>query len=231
MLTWVFLALGVIFTAVFLVKRDGNSSHCAVMFKICASMMFVVTAAVSIFYTKGDIRYGILMVIGLVLGLLGDIWLDFKWIYKSENRYFTYGGFLFFLIGHSCYIPAIIMVNHLSLKTILLCLIFPFLMAVGIQVGEKPMKLDLTGYRVICSVYGAAVGMTVSTSVAAALAEGRGVSQIILAVGSIMFILSDLILCSTYFGEGKTSKPYVLFNHLLYYMAQFAVAMSIFFLK
>ncbi|MBQ7595621.1 MAG: hypothetical protein IJU45_03025 [Clostridia bacterium] len=231
MLTWAFLALGIIFMVIFLIKRDCNSSLSAVIFKICASMMFVVTGAVSLFYTKGDLRYGILFVIGLAFGMLGDIWLDFKWIYKDDNRYFMYGGFIFFLIGHLCYIPAIIMVNDLPLKTLLFCFIFPVIMAVGVHLAAKPMKLDMTGYRVICSVYGAAVGMTVSTSVAAAFADGREISQIILAVGSVLFLLSDLILCSTYFGEGKTTRPYIFVNHLLYYLAQFAFAMSIYFLE
>ena len=51
-------------------------------------MMFVITAAVSMYYSKGDMRYGILILIGLAFGMLGDIWLDLKWIYKEEIRYF-----------------------------------------------------------------------------------------------------------------------------------------------
>ena len=231
MLTWIFLSLGVICTVIFLIRRDGNSSFSALMFKISASMMFVITAAVSMYYSKGDMRYGILILIGLAFGMLGDIWLDLKWIYKEEIRYFLYGGFIFFLLGHVCFITGIILVNHLTLKTVLSCLIFPIIVGVGVQFAAKPMKLDMTGYRVICSIYGSVLAMTVSTSVTAAFSGEVGPSQILMAISSCMFFSSDLILCNTYFGKNKTSKPYIVFNHLLYYAGQFAIAVSVYFIK
>lgn len=230
MLTWIFLALGIICTVLFLIKRDGNSSLSALMLKTCSSMMFVITAAVSLYYTKGDIRYGILIVIGLVFGLLGDIWLDLKWIYKEEIRYYLYGGFIFFMLGHFSFIPAVIIANHLQPAQVAQCLIMPVLVAVGVQLAAKPMKLDMTGYRAICSVYGAFVALTLSTSVTAAFANQGGFSQTLMAIGAAAFFASDLILCSTYFGKDKTGKGYVVVNHLLYYIGQFSIAVSVFFL-
>lgn len=44
--------------------------------------------------------YGSLVIMGGALGLVGDILLDLKGIYKSEEKVYLKGGFIFFLIGH-----------------------------------------------------------------------------------------------------------------------------------
>ena len=182
MLSWIFLGLGIVCMIAFLIRRGENSSFSALMLKISASMMFVITAAVSIYYTQGDIRYGILIVVGLAFGMLGDIWLDLKWIYKSDIRYFLYGGFMFFMLGHFCFITAIVTVNHITSKEMLLCLILPAVVAVGVQLAKKPMKLDMTGYSAICSIYGAVLAFTLSTAVLSAFKGAGGFSQTLMMI-------------------------------------------------
>ena len=104
MLCWIFLGLGIVTTCVFLYKRDSNGSRMALLLKTAASLMFITTAVVAIYYNRGDMRYGLMIVMGLVLGMLGDIWLDLKWIYPNDIKYFLYGGFIFFCSG-ICALP------------------------------------------------------------------------------------------------------------------------------
>ena len=48
----------------------------------------------------------------------------------------------------------------------------------------------------------------------------------LLLAGSVLFLLSDLVLSMTYF-QTKDSKAIIAVNHLLYYMAQYAIAVSL----
>ena len=52
----------------------------------------------------------------------------------------------------------------------------------------------------------------------------------IMAIAFIVFMLSDLILNNTYFAKGYGTAPYIIANHALYYIAQFMIAVSLFFL-
>ena len=46
----------------------------------------------------------------------------------------------------------------------------------------------------------------------------------------VFFIISDLILSGTYFGEGKNRPVDIITNHATYYLAQFIIASAILFI-
>ncbi len=56
------------------------------------------------------------------------------------------------------------------------------------------------------------------------------VAMIVFAVGAVLFLLSDVVLCFTYFGKGWDKAPHIFINHLLYYAGQFLIASSIVFI-
>jgi len=53
-----------------------------------------------------------------------------------------------------------------------------------------------------------------------------GPDLILFLIGSILFLLSDLVLSMTYF-DGKDSKIMIIINHVLYYAAQFSIAVAV----
>lgn len=230
MVCWICLVFGIICTCIFIYKREANSSHFALLLKTSSSMLFIMTAIFAVYYNKGDMRYGLLIALGLVFSMLGDIWLDLKWIYPRDIRYYLYGGFVFFLLGHVCYTSALGLSNGMTVLEFLPCLIPPLIVSLGTQLASKPMKLDFTGYKFIVSLYTFFLVMTLSVSTVLAVKTGA-TSQIMMAVGAFLFFLSDLILSNTYFGVDKVSKPYIASNHALYYAGQFLIAMSVFFFE
>ena len=72
------------------------------------------------------------------------------------------------------------------------------------------------------------------------LAAIKSTANILLLVGSIMFIVSDLILSMTYFSKEEDykkqgmmnpeSKFMIVANHATYYIAQFLIAIAILFI-
>ena len=127
------------------------------------------------------------------------------------------------------------MMSHLAYPTdwyaYVIPLAFGLLCGVAVILLEKPLKYNYQEYKIISFVYGVILFMMVATAGYLAISHGMQVASYnMLFIGGILFALSDLILCGTYFGEGK-DKPFDLIsNSITYYVAQYLIAFSIFFL-
>ena len=93
----ILMCAGAVLVAFFLIEKVKAYSVKAVMFKAAASICFVAVAAVSLF-AKGYHALSIFVTLGLFSGVLGDIWLDFKYVFKEHDKIFTYAGFISFAI-------------------------------------------------------------------------------------------------------------------------------------
>ena len=230
------IALGVIVTIIFLIMRVKKGGLGAMFVKAGASACFIGTAFIAFAYNiekngydKLDFEYGILMLLGFVFSLLGDIWLDLKYVHIESTRQYTYAGFTCFMIGHTFFIPAILlnfsnyewwMVPHLIGS----CVIF----AVVAGLMEKVNKnLDYGEFRVITLIYALFVAATMFCSINGFFLFGYSKKFLVLMIGSIAFVLSDLVLSSIYFEKGKNTKVNVVINHVLYYLAQFLFASTL----
>lgn len=231
-LSIVFMSLGAISLVLFLVGKLKGYSVKETLIKSVASLFFIATASVGLYFKGGHIL-PLFVELGLICGLLGDIWLELKYVFRQEERLFTYAGFVSFTLGHILYITGMFLEFYQGNNVLYTAL--P--LAVGILMGianlfiAKPLKLDLSGYKMICFIYGSLLfslfTVTVSLNI---MYRFQNVTLIMLLSGAVLFVLSDLILSGTYFGKGK-DKPFDLIsNAITYYMAQFVIAFSLYFL-
>ena len=84
-------------------------------------------------------------------------------------------------------------------------------------------------YRGIVLLYAIFLTMTTVTSILAAFVT-HSKSMIIMSIGSVLFLLSDVVLNFTYFGRGWNKPIHIFINHFLYYAGQYLIASSIIFL-
>lgn len=104
---WALLVIGILAIVVFLVLRVKRGGIAALYAKAVASLCFIATAVAATNENRSFLGFGSFMTIGLVCGLLGDVWLDLKWIYLQDKDSYLYSGFIFFLLGHICFITAV----------------------------------------------------------------------------------------------------------------------------
>lgn len=209
-----------------------------------AASLAVIAIAITAIYSggakgTGTNRAAIFIVAGLIFGLIGDIVLDLKVVYlktKEESAY-LYGGMISFGLGHIMYFVGLLLFfggEVISWSVIGICLAVAAVVAfIMIIAGEKLMKLDFGKYTIISLAYAFILLFTTAISISLwALAKSKGLNNIpLLSMGFILFLMSDLVLTSMYFGGRAKDNTLCVVNHALYYAAQICIATFVFFMQ
>lgn len=226
------LVLGAIALVIYLCEKCRRYSLKGVLIKTIVSLFFVLVAITATIQNPNHTLNGFI-IFGLVLGLLGDIWLDLKYVYPKDDKVYTYAGFIVFGLGH------IFMVVGLLLEFFVggnyLYFLIPIggsiLFTVANFVLAKPLKLDFKDMKVIVGIYAFLLAMNPATALLICIHTGwQSVTPIMIFAGGISFAISDLVLSGTYFGKGKERPIDFILNYLTYYGAQFTIAFSLMFL-
>ena len=231
-LSFVLLGLGAVLVTLFLIDKIHKYSVRETIIKSCASLTFI-SLAVYHNYLKGFSAFGSLVIVALVLGLLGDIWLDLKYVFPQEDKAFSYAGFICFGVGHIAFMTGMIMDFYKGANPlyVILPFVFGLLMAGATILLEKPLKLKYGGMKLMCFIYAITLFSMFGVAFSLYIASGfKAVTLLLMSVGGALFAISDLILSGTYFGVGKERPIDISINGILYYIAQFSIAFSIYFI-
>ena len=228
----ILIVLGAFILAYFLFEKCRKYSLKATLVKSICSLTFIGLGLYGLLSKTMNIM-GICFVFALVFGLCGDIFLDFKYVFKEEDRQFTVAGFVVFAIGHVLYMTG--MYTEYYVGDNVLYIIIP--LSIGIiaslintLLGPK-MKLNYGDFKVMVFVYGALLfSMVLSAGSLLILHNFQNTTLWMVFIGGVLFALSDLILSGTYFGEGKERPVDIITNSVTYYAAQYLIAFSLFFM-
>lgn len=226
------LAIGITATIIFLVLRVKKGGIAALYAKAIASCCFIATALAAMNRNRVFLEFGTLILAGLILGMLGDIWLDLKWIYLQDKNSYLYAGFISFLLGHLCFITAIFRSAPWNSFSIIMSIVLALVIGLIALLMEKPLKMKYGKFKLIVFLYSCTLALTMTASMMTAYITNFKLSAwIVMSVGALLFLLSDLVLSGMYFGENKNTKGNIILNHTLYYAAQFCMAATILFIK
>lgn len=233
----VFLVLGIFFQTLFLKERVRGCSVKAMLLKTATSVMFLAAAVLAAYANpiSGAHRSLPWFVIGgLFFGLLGDIWLDLKFVYPKDDTVYTYAGFTVFGIGHVLYISGMLLNYAVFLQPAYVAVPLALGLLIGILNGMAGgiMALEYGKFKPVVMAYGAILFMMTLLAGSFAWQEGlHNCTLNLLFVGGVLFLISDLILSGTYFGHGKDRPVDIITNHIFYYAAQFVIAASLLFVR
>ena len=229
---YVLLAIGITATIVFLVLRVKKGGIAALYAKAIASCCFIATALAAMNRNRVFLEFGTLILAGLILGMLGDIWLDLKWIYLQDKDSYLYAGFISFLLGHVCFITAIFRSAPWNSFSIIMSIVLALVIGLIAILMEKPLKMKYGKFKLIVFLYSCTLALTMTASMMTTyITKFKLSAWIVMSVGALLFLLSDLVLSGMYFGENKNTKGNIILNHTLYYAAQFCMAATILFIK
>ena len=224
MLLILLMAAGALLETVFIMQSYRRRCVRSVIFKTLASACFVLLAMQCI-RIRGTSDYARLVFWGLVCGLLGDALLALRFLWKKTHDVFFIAGTLAFFAGHIFYILAILKLAPdawqyaIPLALIALGVAGFYSNAKQVRAG-KILPLGIIYIGEVLFVAACALSGALQTSSRALF---------LFFVGGVCFSASDNMLVVLSFGTND--NPYrnaVL--HVLYYMAQVFIAVSILFL-
>lgn len=223
------LALGVVFLLAFIAKCNKKRSVIGLFLKVATSVCFIGTGALAAYHNHPDLKFPLLVIVGLVFGILGDIFLDLKWLYTQHKDEYLYAGFTVFAIGHVFYCTAMGMRYGFGWKDFIFPVILGIIVVLFNVIIEKPSKQNFGKFRPAVLSYAFVLAFMAGCGLWAAFTV-RTVETFMLAAGGVFFLLSDLVLSPMYFKPGSDTPLNFVINHVTYYLAQYLIAMSILFI-
>ena len=230
----ILLVLGAAMSTVFIVSKVTNYSLKTIIFKTVASLFFVALGIYLFVIVPGHFAFKLCTLLGLIFGMLGDVLLGFKYITTKTKKIWILSGMFAFLFGHICYVVGLFLEYYIPGHV--LFIILPFVTAicmcalymlvakkVGINFGPKMLPFGLFYLFSLTSMVSTALYMSI-------LHGFQIVTVVMFFVAALFFMASDFMLTGAYFKSGQRPKWYMATYSVFYYVAQFTIAFSIFFL-
>ena len=227
-----------VFVPWFLKVMWPNPSKKSLLLKMICASLFVGVGVLSIFIADNHTEYAYTMLFGLILGWIGDFFLHVN----STKTCFGI-GFTSFLLGHIVYIisyvralknifPEYSVVNWVEIcAAVALCIVA--------LVCYINLKLDMPGtfvkvimgtyFLILTAMFVKATALGVNYLISGG--QYGVIALLVLMLGSLCFLLSDVVLGVIMFGGFKKNYPIKIFNIVTYFAAQVLLASSILFIK
>ena len=218
------LLVSLVLAAAFTFRRAIEKDVVSLLLKTAASTAFILLGFVSFRASSGAVSIAILP--GLVMGLIGDIYLDLKYVFPEHETTFTYTGFGAFILGHFCYMIFLFSQYPLTVAGLIIALIIGISAGIGIYITPELMKVNYGRFHLISSVYGALLVFITVYSLCLCFAGFTG-AKIVFFFGILLFLMSDLVLSQVYFGQDQDTPKNSMINHGAYYLGQIMIAASI----
>ena len=220
---WIYIIIcGCLFEAVFIRFEYAKKYVPAVVLKGIASLLFVSLGAVCL-VDAADFRFGWLVLVGLVLGALGDILLNMRQLAKNAGQKVFMAGIAAFFAGHLLYIAALVTrgVNTLfigvPLCAVLSVIVLPFMLK-RIEVEGRLRTFGIVYVVLVFLMAGCAAGLLIL--------QPFNTGHLLFTIGAVLFALSDVILVFHLFGR-KKYRAFRALNLSAYYIGQILIALSI----
>lgn len=215
--------LCLIIMSVFIYFEKKEKYVLAVILKGLASLMFVLLGYWCA-STLPNSDFTKFVKIGLILGLIADVMLNLRFVFKTKGKIVFLVGILVFLSGHILYLCALIpTVNNIVLPLV-----------IGVILTAIIIKWIFTqieaakAFKIFGIFYIGAIVIMNCFAVTNLIQDPSNLRYIIFTIGAVSFLISDIVLILNTFG--KTSKFSLRITNLsLYYVGQLLIAFSLMF--
>jgi uncharacterized membrane protein YhhN len=185
--------------------------------KFTMSILFTIMGFLNLgFYYLNKIKIKkslVLIFLGLVLSMVGDIIIFYDFIY----------GAVFFVFAHFMYILSYNFIEKYCIKDIK---IISFIFIVGLSfINLVPfIKIEETNLRILSILYTFVISIMCGKSISNYM-QKRELFRLIIMIGSILFLISDMCLVLDVFAKVGIIAFYL--TGILYFPAQILLSISV----
>lgn len=206
---------------VFLWQESKKNYVPAVILKGLASCCFVI---LGFLLSKGS-NTAKLITTGLLLGCIADVLLNLRYVFKEKGQLIFLVGIVVFLAGHIMYLIAVMQGKPYWWICVIIGIVLTALLMIWIfqQITAKK------AFKIFGVVYIGAIMLLNCVAIGNLIASPSAFTAIF-AAGSLLFLVSDIVLILNTFGK-ETKQSLRVTNIGLYYVGQLLIALSLLFLK
>ena len=220
-----YLLLGIIGFAIqiaFILVENKKKYVPAVILKGSAALVFIVIGILSMQLASNH-SFAWLVVIGLLLGGIGDVQLNLRFVFEKSGQKIFLMGIAAFLSGHIMYLAALILLSNNLLVSLICGVVVAALLLRWIfsKIGEVQKAFKIFGY-----VYIGAIVLMTAVAIGNLISNPGSTSALLYVIGALFFTASDVIMIfNTFGGTQKFSMRAA--NLALYYLGQLLIAISL----
>lgn len=216
--------IGILLDIWFISSEYAEKMLKATVLKGLASLVFVCLGAICYYFNPSS--PGKLILIGLILGMIGDVLLNMRNLFEggTSNKVFAL-GILAFLSGHFLYIA--FLAKQSGNKFMIALILTAIISVVAIPPLMKRITAPSKGLKIFGYVYLTVVIAMFCFSFSQLIAVGTICESVLFFVGALLFVVSDFIMI--YYSFGKKIKPLRAINLLSYYVGQLLIACCIYY--
>ncbi|HQA07258.1 MAG TPA: lysoplasmalogenase [Syntrophomonadaceae bacterium] len=214
--------IGIAIQAAFILVENRKKYVPAVILKGSAAMVFIIIGALSAQLTSNP-NFAKLVVIGLILGGIGDVLLNLRFVFEKNGQKIFLLGVVSFLSGHIMYLAALILISNNLLVSLICGVIAAALLLRWIfsKIGEVQKVFKIFGY-----VYIGAIVLMTAAAIGNLVSNPGSMGALLFVMGAVLFTASDVIMIfNTFGGTQKFSMRAA--NLSLYYLGQLLIAISL----
>lgn len=214
--------IGIVLQALFIYAEKKKKYATAVCLKGLASCCFIALGILSRSLSVND-SFAKLIVIGLILGGVGDVFLNLRFVFEKIGQKIFLLGIAAFLAGHIVYLVALIPLSEKLVASVIIGAVAATLILIYIFSHIEKVKIPFKIFGVL--YIGAVVIMTV-VALGNLATSPRSTQALLYAVGAVFFTVSDIVLIFNTF-TAKTRFSMRVTNLSLYYLGQLLIALSL----
>lgn len=215
-----FVPICLVIMSVFIYYEHKEKYVLAVILKGLASLCFVLFGVLCSIQAL-NMQFAKMVKIGLLLGLIADIMLNLRFVFKKNGKLVFLVGILVFLAGHVLYLCALIPGYSYALVTTLAGIIVSALVLKWIFTQIEAEK----AFKIFGVFYIGVIVVMNAFAIRNFILDSQ-MSNLIFLFGAISFLFSDIVLILNTFGkESKFSLRVT--NLTLYYVGQLLIAYSL----
>lgn len=211
------MGLCIFFDIIYIVCKEKNKNIIGLFAKVLAAFCFITIGYMA--YTSNKTQFIYLILFGLVLDGIGDLFLALRNIF-AKNLTFLIGS-ISFLCGHIMFLRAELLIEN---NYLINCIIFAVITgAILFYLFNKVCHFNKI-YTIVGIIYLIIIAMMVYMSLGIYLTHDS-VKNLVFLIGAIFFMSSDIILVIYNFSK-KEKWMHPVYS-LLYFIGQLLISYSL----